>query len=138
MNKVLLAAFIAAFFVSSAIAAEITPTRTHPKCNGWCLVWEGLGDADTTQEWSVVDGCYELFIDGDADGGDFQLQFGKTSGSLKDIDTDAMPDGLRYNSASTNAVNVTLGDGYADFYFTSAMGVNADADIWLSQSERCQ
>lgn len=138
MNKVLLAAFMAAFFVSSAIAAEITPTRTHPKCDGWCLVWEGLEDADTTKEWTVVDGCYKLFIDGNADGGDFQLQYGKTSGALKDIDVDLMPDGLRFNSASTFGTTIEMGDGLVDFYFSSAMGVNADADIWLSKSDTCQ
>jgi len=139
MKKLLLAAALAVFSFP-VLAADITAKNKGydsvvSQSDPW--LWEQVNNDDTTKEQPIAAGEYLFFIDGTPDDVDLQLQWGKTSGSLKDLDTDTMPDGVKFDSASTGyAVKVCLGTGYADIKFNS-VGSTQDIDIWMERLGDC-
>jgi len=129
--------------IGQSFAADITETYHGPNNTG-AIEWNNVTNLDTTSEAQVkaIKGGlatkYEFFIDGTGDTVILKLQAGKTSGSLKDIDTDAMPDGVLFNGSSTNFTNVCLADrDFVDISFTSAGGGSQDVDIWLTPVGEC-
>lgn len=68
---------------------------------------------------------------------DFTIQFSKDNVTFVDYDIDAMPDGLRYNSASTEAAIMCLGDGWVDLTFTSVGSATQDVDLWFERLGDC-
>lgn len=140
IKHIILAAAVAVFSFP-VLAADITAKNvardkvTQPR-QPW--VWEQVNNDDTTKEQAVIAGLYQYHVEGTEDNADFKLQHGKTAGSLEDIDTDQMPDGVRYSSASTgNSVNVCLTEGFADISFTSVGTSAQDIDIWMTFLGEC-
>ena len=140
MKRLLIAALVAVFCYP-AFAADITPKNVgrdavYNQSEPW--VWETVTNADTTKEQPVSAGLYHFHVDGTPDNVDLKLQWGKTSGSLKDLDVDQMPDGVRFSSASTGYSSlVCLGTGFADITFLAAGGGSQDVDIWLERLGDC-
>lgn len=101
--------------------------------------WEQVNNDDDTAEVKLKrGGLWELSIEGTESNVDLKLQHGKTSGALEDIDTDTMPDGVRFTSAATgNKAKVCLSEGFVDIVFSSAGGADQDIDIWLSPLGNC-
>lgn len=139
--KHLVLAVLVAVFSFPVLAADIVAknpgySNVNKITSPW--LWEQVNNDDTTKEQPVAKGKYMFFIDGTPATVDLQLQWGKTPGSLKDLDTDTMSDGLRFSSAATEyAVTVCLGTGYADIQFNSAGTSSQDIDIWLEYLGEC-
>jgi len=124
-------------------AAAITPIY-HGGAKTGAIEWNAVLTTDTTVEAKINSTTggkavkYELFIDGTPDTVTLKLQAGKTSGSLKDIDNDDMPDGTTLSSTSTFFTNVCLVSGnFAAISFTSAGGGSQNIDIWLTPIGEC-
>lgn len=122
------------------LAADITATNEARDSvvnlhDAW--KWDSITNADTVKAQKVAKGKYLILVDGTPATVDFTVKFSKDNSTFIDYDTDLMPDGLHYNSASTSAAIMCLGDGWVDLTFNSVGSGSQDANVWFERLGDC-
>lgn len=133
----IMAAFLAAFCFPVQ-AATISPSYAISPNMGE-VKFSSVTQGDTTAEFQVnapggvLSVLYKFYVEGTLGDAQLELQSGKTAGDLSDIDTDNMPDGLTFSSATTRQALVCLTVGeYGSINFNSAGDENQNLDFWLT------
>lgn len=130
---VLTFAALVVFSVTAAVfAADISPEYEKTPKNQRGVLWETVTQADTTAVAIWNGGCGLMEVTGTQNNADFELQWGSQSGTQQDVDSDSIPDGVRFSSATgLGMVAFALPAGYADIKFSSAGSSGQDLDIRL-------
>ena len=102
--------------------AENIGTNTRP-----AVLWEGITQSDTCDEFFLPGGDYIAEVTGDFSGSAvIQLEWGSQSGTTTAYDTDEAPDGAKFSAAGV--VKIRIADGYHKPTITGGDG-STDVDV---------